>query len=81
MANGVVIGGVHVLETDYSVIEGYSMSASASAQDAKESAIEAKETEASIDKMIDELYFNQIAPPYDELGNSVFLETPTYEML
>jgi hypothetical protein len=43
--------------------------------------LEAKVTEASIDKMIDELYFNQIAPPYDELENSVFLATPTYEML
>lgn len=42
-ATGVTIGGAHILETDYTVIEGYSVSASASAQAASVSALEAKE--------------------------------------
>lgn len=79
--NGALVGVLHILETDYQVIAGHAMSAGQSAVNAAASALEAKETEASIDKMVDELYFNQIAPPYDELENSVFLATPTYEML
>lgn len=81
MVNGAVIGGAHILETDYTVIEGYSTSAAASAKNAGDSALEAQEAEANIDKMVDELYFNQIAPPYEELENSVFLATPAYDML
>ena len=79
--NGVLVGVLHILETDYQVIVGHAMSAGQSAANAAASALEAKETEANIDKMVDELYFNQIAPPYYELENSVFLVTPTYEML
>lgn len=79
--NGALVGVLHILETDYQVIAGHAMSAGQSAASAAASALEAKETEANIEKMVDELYFNQIAPPYDELENSVFLATPTYEML
>lgn len=79
--NGTLVGVLRILETDYQVIAGHAMSAGQSAASAAASALEVKETEANIDKMVDELYFNQIAPPYDELENSVFLATPTYEML
>lgn len=79
--NGTLVGVLHILETDWQVIAGHAMSAGQSAANAAASALEAKETEASIDKMVDELYFNQIAPPFDDLENSVFLATPTYEML
>lgn len=79
--NGALVGVLHILETDYQVIAGHAMSAGQSAANAAASALEAQEAEASIDKMVDELYFNQIAPPYDELENSLFLATPTYEML
>lgn len=79
--NGAVIGGAHILETDYTVIEGYATSASASANNAKASETKAKEAEANIDTMVDELFFDQIAPPFDDIENSVFLITPTFEML
>lgn len=48
---------------------------------AEAAANRAEQVESNIEQMIDELYHNQVAPPYDELENSVFLETPTYEML
>ena len=80
-AGGGTIGTAHVLETDYTVIAGYATSASASANDAKSSASKAKESEDNVDRMVDELYFNQIAPPFDQLDDSVFLATPTYNML
>jgi hypothetical protein len=88
IVGGAVVGGAHVLETDYTVIEGHAISAAASANEARRAemsaegfANETKETESNIGKMVDELYFNQIAPPYDQINDSVFLITPTYDML
>jgi actin-related protein len=46
-AGGNTIGGAHILETDYTVIEGFSLSASASAQEAKGYAERAEEASAS----------------------------------
>lgn len=46
-AGGITIGGAHILETDYTVIEGFSLSASASAQEAKGYAERAEEAGAS----------------------------------
>ena len=46
-AGGTTIGGAHILETDYTVIEGFSLSASASAQESKVFAEIAEEASAS----------------------------------
>ena len=47
VANGNTIGGAYILETDYTVIEGYSLSASASASDAADSASRALQSEGN----------------------------------
>ena len=56
-AGGATIGCAHILETDYTVIEGYSTSASASAKEAADSALEAKEAEANVEKISNELSY------------------------
>lgn len=79
--DGSIWGRARINETDITVIEGHAISAAVSASNAAESEKNAKEAEASVETMVDELFFNQIAPPYGELENSVFLATPTYDML
>ena len=44
--NGVILGGAHVLETDYTVIEGFSLSAAVSANNAYASEMNASGSEA-----------------------------------
>ena len=78
---GAVVGGMHIAETDYTVIEQHALSAGQYANEAKQSANDAKESETKIMEVVDSLYENQIAPPYHEIENSVFLATPTYDML
>ena len=78
---GAVVGGMHIAETDYTVIEQHALSAGQYANEAKQSANETKESETKIMEAVDSLYENQIAPPYHEIENSVFLATPTYDML
>lgn len=46
-ASGATIGGAHILETDYTVIEGYATSSSASANSAKASEVSARESSES----------------------------------
>jgi len=60
---------------------GFATAARKHATEAETAAAEAKATEANIDKSIEKLFFDQIAPPFNEIENSVFLVPPTYDML
>lgn len=61
--------------------EASKRSAAELATAASRHANEAETAAAEAKSAIDELYFDQIAPPFDEIENSVFLVPPTYDML
>lgn len=71
------VGVMHVLETDYAVIQQHATSAGLSAKQAKESAEQAGEYYENTKALAESIYVKQVAPPISLLQTAIVLPSAT----